>query len=64
MVPSIICMRDGLNSHSVGVDLSLMLPTTVATPTQVKNFLFVQPSVSLISNLFDQSFEYPRKSAS
>lgn len=46
------------------VDLSLSLPTTVATPTQVKHFLFVQPSVSLISNLFDPFFEYPRSSAS
>lgn len=46
-----------------GVDL-LSLPTTVATQPQVKHLLFVQPSVSLISNSFDQFFEYPRKSAS
>ena len=47
-----------------GADLSLSLPTTVATLTQVKHFLFVQPSVSLISNLFNPFFEYPRTSAS
>lgn len=47
-----------------GVDLSLLLPTTVATLTQVKHFSFVQPSVSLISNLLDRFFEYPRNSAS
>lgn len=37
-----------------GVDLSLSLPTTVATLTQVKHLLYVQPSVSLISNFFNQ----------
>lgn len=47
-----------------GVDRSLSLPATVATLTQEKHWLYVQPSVSLISNFFDRFFEYPRKSAS
>lgn len=62
MVPSIICRRDGLNSHAVGVDPTL--PTAAPTLTQVKHSLYVQPSVSLISNFFDRFFEYPRRSAS
>lgn len=62
MVPSIICRRDGLNSHAVGVDPTL--PTAAPTLTRVKHLLYVQPSVSLISNLFDRFFEYPRRSAS
>lgn len=66
MVPSIICTWDGLNSHpsQCGVDLSLSLLATVATLTPTKHLLYVQPSVSLISNFFDQFFEYPRRSAS
>lgn len=52
-------------SSRCGVDLSLSsLPTTAATLTRVKHLLYVQPSVSLISNFFKRFFEHPRKNAS
>lgn len=66
MVPSIICMWDGSNSHSIGVVLieTCRYHPLLQTLIQAKHFLLVQPSVSLISNLFNLCFEYPRKSAS
>lgn len=66
MVPSIICTWDGLNRHSVRVALIWACRYQPLLQPWLKwnIFLFVQPSVSLISNLFDPFFEYPRTSAS